>query len=304
MKRLTYVVILMLISVFSLQAQISSPVLSEPPDVDIVVHLPVTLSWESVPGATSYDLQISTDISFSTLVNPTPYVITTNNFTVPIGVLEGFTEYYWRVRARIGGVAGDFSSPFRFRTAGTPSQEISALEVVVNALSPGTNPGQLHILDQRLDAALLQYNLNHIFQSKLQLLLFDLRVYILIFSNFIDYPTGQTLIANADAIINLMNGDSPEANIDLSPKEYALSQNYPNPFNPTTTIEYTIPKNGNVSLKVYDITGKEAATLIDKYQNAGTYITMWDASNFSSGVYFYRIISGNYVDTKKMVLKK
>lgn len=306
MKRFTYAVLLILISTFTLRAQLLSPVLTEPPDVDIVVHLPVTLSWESVLGATSYDIQISLDNTFSTLVNTTPYTITSTSFTVPEGILEGFTVYYWRVRARNLSTVGQYSIPFSFRTAGTPVQEINSLEQVVSGLGPGTNitPVQIMILNQRLDIALFHYNHNHIFQTRIQLLLFVMRVYILEFSNYLDHQTAENLAANAYDIIGLLGGESPTPLVDLIPKEYSLSQNYPNPFNPSTTIEYSIPKDGNVSLKVYDINGRETATLIDKFQKAGSYITMWDASKYSSGVYFYRIISGSYVETKKMVLKK
>jgi hypothetical protein len=307
MKRLKLVVILTFFPVLSLMAQpLDSPILSEPPDVDIIVQLPVTLVWDNVAGAETYEIQISLNSDFSTLVNSTPYSVSTTNFQVPTGVLNPFTVYYWRVRALNSVTSSLYSTPFSFRTAGTPGQEILALEYVVSNLLSSNSLSfvQVHILNQRLDIALTQFNMNHEFQCKLQLLLFDFRVNVLIFSQYLDYQTGQNLIMNANKIIGLINNDSPAAEIDLSPKEYVLSQNYPNPFNPTTNIEYTIPKDGNVSLKVYDIEGREVATLINKYQNAGTYITMWDASNFSSGVYFYRIISGSYVETKRMVLKK
>jgi len=88
------------------------------------------------------------------------------------------------------------------------------------------------------------------------------------------------------------------------PAKFELKQNYPNPFNPSTVIEYTIPENNKVSIKVYDILGKEVATLVDKEQNSGTYIVIWDAKSASSGIYFYRITAGSYTVTKRMVLKK
>ena len=85
---------------------------------------------------------------------------------------------------------------------------------------------------------------------------------------------------------------------------YKLSQNYPNPFNPSTTINYTIPKSGLVSMKVFDISGREVATLINEVKSAGTYDFKFNASNLSSGVYFYRLQSGNFIETKKMFLLK
>jgi len=88
------------------------------------------------------------------------------------------------------------------------------------------------------------------------------------------------------------------------PSEYSLSQNYPNPFNPSTTIAYSIPKPGFVSIIVYDILGKEAAVLVNENKQAGSYIVDFNASRLSSGVYFYKITSGGFTSVKKMVLMK
>lgn len=88
------------------------------------------------------------------------------------------------------------------------------------------------------------------------------------------------------------------------PNFYGLSQNYPNPFNPATKIQYAIPRAGNVSLVVYDILGRQVATLVNEFKNPGVYTLDFDASSLSSGVYFYKIQSGSFTDTKKMLLVK
>ena len=85
---------------------------------------------------------------------------------------------------------------------------------------------------------------------------------------------------------------------------YNLDQNYPNPFNPTTTISFSIPQNGLVTLKIYDILGREVATLLNEEKNSGAYTLSFDASNLPSGTYIYSIHSGNYSSTKKMMLLK
>ena len=85
---------------------------------------------------------------------------------------------------------------------------------------------------------------------------------------------------------------------------YNLEQNYPNPFNPSTMIKYQLPMTSEVSLKVYDILGKEVATLVNRTQAAGRYEVRFDASQLSSGVYIYRIKSGEYTATHKMLLLK
>ena len=88
------------------------------------------------------------------------------------------------------------------------------------------------------------------------------------------------------------------------PTGFALEQNYPNPFNPMTKIRYSIPKESKVSLKVYDILGRVVASLIDYRQSAGQYEVNFDASKYASGVYIYRIIAGDFVQAKKMILIK
>lgn len=88
------------------------------------------------------------------------------------------------------------------------------------------------------------------------------------------------------------------------PTVYGLNQNYPNPFNPTTTVSYSIPKTSKVTLRVYDIKGQLVATLYDGMQNAGNYITQFDGSRLGSGVYFYRLVSDNFSETRKMLLVK
>lgn len=88
------------------------------------------------------------------------------------------------------------------------------------------------------------------------------------------------------------------------PQRYELSQNYPNPFNPSTSIKFSIPKSGLVSLIVYDILGKEVATLVNKDLNSGSYEYTFDAAGFTSGVYFYRLEAGDFSEVKKMLLIK
>lgn len=88
------------------------------------------------------------------------------------------------------------------------------------------------------------------------------------------------------------------------PSEFKLSQNYPNPFNPATSINYDIPVSGFVSLKLYDISGKEVAALVNSNMNAGYYTVRFDAANFASGVYFYTLTAGDIKITKKMILMK
>lgn len=87
-------------------------------------------------------------------------------------------------------------------------------------------------------------------------------------------------------------------------KDYKLGQNYPNPFNPSTSIEFAIPQKENVSIKVYDMLGKEVATVVDKEMASGSHDVQFNAENLSSGMYLYTIKAGNFTQTKKMMLLK
>lgn len=85
---------------------------------------------------------------------------------------------------------------------------------------------------------------------------------------------------------------------------YRLEQNYPNPFNPKTVIHYSLIENSFTTLEVFDILGNEVATLVNEKQNAGSHSVEWDAGNYSSGIYFYKLSSGEFKDTKRMILLK
>ncbi|RFM23264.1 MAG: T9SS C-terminal target domain-containing protein [Candidatus Thermochlorobacter aerophilum] len=87
-------------------------------------------------------------------------------------------------------------------------------------------------------------------------------------------------------------------------REYRLEQNYPNPFNPSTTIRFTIPNTENVQLDVFDMLGRKVATLVNQRLAAGTYTVQFNASQLSSGMYFYRISAGNFKQAMKMMLIK
>jgi hypothetical protein len=127
-----------------------------------------------------------------------------------------------------------------------------------------------------------------------------------------DYTPGWYYYSNAKflirAYVHTGTTDAKET-IELLPTAYSLDQNYPNPFNPSTIISYTLPKASNVNIKIFDALGKEVRSLINEDKSAGKYNIMWDSRNnygqrVSSGIYFYKINAGDFVQTKKMVLVK
>ena len=132
----------------------------------------------------------------------------------------------------------------------------------------------------------IQYSVSGIYQVKL------------IATNFYGSDTLiRTKYVHATPLIGIGNNE-------ITVNDYKLEQNYPNPFNPATNIKYQIAKTDFVSLKVYDIMGREVATLVNGNMNAGNYETTFDCTNLTSGVYYYKLSSGNFRETKKLLLIK
>ena len=104
--------------------------------------------------------------------------------------------------------------------------------------------------------------------------------------------------------LSLLETNTSVREYNSPPKKFILKQNYPNPFNPTTIISFSIPSNSFVSLNIYDLLGREVAVIISEEMPAGNYTRQWNATNISSGIYFYRIQAGNFIETKKLVLLK
>ncbi|MCU0406574.1 MAG: T9SS type A sorting domain-containing protein, partial [Ignavibacteriaceae bacterium] len=118
------------------------------------------------------------------------------------------------------------------------------------------------------------------------------------------YELWMSCLGRGIAVLTVNDGTTSIDNEEESPTSFMLSQNYPNPFNPTTSIQYAISSKQFVSLKVYDVLGNEIASLVNEEKPAGTYEVQFDASAFTSGVYFYTIRTSNFTNTRKMILIK
>ncbi|MBN1632607.1 MAG: T9SS type A sorting domain-containing protein, partial [Ignavibacteria bacterium] len=121
---------------------------------------------------------------------------------------------------------------------------------------------------------------------------------------FTDANTG-TAVGENGTILRTTNGGVYVKQINSKiPERFSLYQNYPNPFNSVTKIKFDIHQSSNIKLVVYDILGKEIATLVNEKLNAGSYEVNWNASNYASGVYFCRLTTEDYTNVKKMLLIK
>jgi len=105
-----------------------------------------------------------------------------------------------------------------------------------------------------------------------------------------------TLVKYNQVAVSVHNEPEP------APASFGLSQNYPNPFNPSTKIQFSLPRSGIVTLKVYNTLGEEVASLLEGERTAGVYTLEWNANGFASGVYFYQLKAGEYSETKKLLL--
>lgn len=119
----------------------------------------------------------------------------------------------------------------------------------------------------------------------------------------IDNTNKESVFSDPDWI-DALSGPMEKSGKYSEKVSYALYDNYPNPFNPTTTISYSIKKNGLTSLKVYDILGNEVATLVNENETAGNYSVEFNAEQLPSGIYIYRLISGSFTASKKLILLK
>ncbi len=117
----------------------------------------------------------------------------------------------------------------------------------------------------------------------------------------VEFPKIYCSKADAEALVEKMKKPEQEQDMPIA-ETYGLDQNHPNPFNPVTTISFTLPTSQNVSLKVYDVSGREIATLVNGPRSAGRHDVSFEAFNIASGIYFYRLRAGEYFATKKMIV--
>ncbi len=155
---------------------------------------------------------------------------------------------------------------------------------VIDRIDKGTDQFYIQMIVDTVDAGDGDYNMSGVYAD--------------------DTPPQGDAPINYKTKVFFENSSNSLSSGNQIPKEYSLSQNYPNPFNPSTTIKYSLPKDGFVSLKIYDITGREVKTLAGEVKKAGYYSVTFNASSLASGVYFYRIQSNDFVMTKRMVLIK
>lgn len=220
---------------------------------------------------------------------------------------ESFTPQYLKVDSM--RTTGIFANDFYIAEgamSGYPTLKVDSVKIpnyngtLVNtdAFSPPLRPGAEVIHTHRgktpstLDGKPVALRF---LGSTYKIAFFDFPLY------YMEFPTAQSAIERA--LFDLGEVVSVEQS-QSKPKNFVLYQNYPNPFNPSTVIRYSLPVNGLVALKMYNLLGQEVATLVNEVKQPGEYIVTWDARGLASGMYFYRLRAGSFVETKKMLLLK
>lgn len=286
----------------------AAPVLASPADGTLGVADSVFVRWYAQAGVSSYHLQVATDPAFASgiLVNDSAL---TDTMRVVRG-LDGQTAYSWKVRSTNMAGRGPFSGAFGF-TTGTPKAPVLVYP------PPATlgAPINLYFVWKSVPTAA------------------SYRIQLAVGGDYTTPAVDSTGIVDTTALVAGLTlnriyywrvkainaiGSSPWSgsqnfktytDVELTrndevPSEYMLSQNYPNPFNPTTSIQVWVPRMEHVTVRVYDMLGREETTLVEEVLPAGRYTVTWNASRAASGMYFCRMTAGSFVATKRMLLLK
>ena len=285
----------------------AAPLLSSPADNATDIPTTPILVWNTSGGATSYDLQISTQSNFATLeVNKNDLPDTTFQATG----LSNSTTQYWRVRSANAGGTSPWSAVWKFTTIvaapaapGLSSPADKALEIAIdttlvwNSSTGGVSYGLQVSTTSDFSTTVVEQN--ELTETSFQVN--DLENETTYFWHVNATNAGGTSPWSTVRRFTTEQVTSVETDSGI-PSDFRLGQNYPNPFNPTTNITFDVPKSEYVILKVYTLLGTEVATLVSGNLSAGKYTIKFDASNLSSGLFFYKLQTNLFVEIRKMLL--
>ncbi len=284
---------------------LATPVLIEPlNNKKVLAGQSLLLKWGGRGLLQSFTLQIAADSLFSGIILDT---LTTNSFVQKANLLKD-QKYFWRVRANTSTGTGDWSSIWSFEPA----------DAFIKILTPNGNDSveagnpfiirwdtnirdsvRIYLLDGAAETLLGKtYGTNSALQWNVPGDLSNSLFYKVSIAPF-SFPALTDTSDNSFTILGPV-AVNPENN--KLPVSFQLMQNYPNPFNPTTNFGFRISEFGFVSIKVYDVLGREVKTLVNEEIPAGSYKVIFDAGDLSSGVYFYKMQAGSFTDTKKFIL--
>jgi hypothetical protein len=310
-------------------ATLTAVTLISPANGAIELKTSPDLIWNPVTNATSYEIQVSTDVTFGTLVFSNSAVSTTQQ---QIPELALATTYFWRVRAKNAAFVGSFSPTWQFSTtitrveamypitllgipiesrtrtftANKPADVDSAYVLMWVYDADGQSEGAMRV--NGADSLVLFGAIGTPARDEV-LSSFTLRMSAAGWKDgantlvFVHYATaGFRIDSIAVSFVKTGEDTTPRGPVPLM---YDLGANFPNPFNPQTTIPYDVWTGAHVTITVYDLLGQKIATLVDGIKAAGSYEVQFNASGLSSGVYFYQLSTGDgYLQRRKMMVLK
>lgn len=196
----------------------------------------------------------------------------------------------------------DISNLFIIRgIAGDPIS--NGVQLIANGTIYGLSLDKIAPVDTTASAAFLYFNGPDIAGIKVAAETHGVVYLSFGLEQIVDQAVRDTILSRSIAwLSDIVTNINPDDNIVVS--DFVLEQNYPNPFNPLTVIKYQVPEASMVSIKVFDVLGKETATLVNEQKDAGSYQVEFNAANFASGIYFYQMTAGNFTAVKKMSLLK
>ena len=284
---------------------VSTPVPHLPANNELHFAKNQGISWASVANAAMYRVQVDTTKNF-----PAPGTFLTTNITdtsLALSSLAAQKTYYWHVAAGGQANASPYSDTWSF-TTGWPTVPTLLTPPLANNISvrpqfswtkAGGTSFELTILDGGTLAVVTDTTVqDSIYTPPKPLDYYKIYLWTVTASNA--YGTGDVSAQSRFRTILATYVQNSEA----IPMTFELSQNYPNPFNPATTIRFAVAQGGPVSLRVYDLLGREIAVLVNDVLQPGYYTARFEGHNLASGIYFYRLIASGFVEVKKMQLLK
>lgn len=288
----------------------AAPILNTPANNSTINTLTPYLTWYASGGATNYTVQVSPSQDFSVITDSNTTINT--GYYIPAGKLTNGLSYFWRVKANNSMGSSPWSTVWKFTIQYTPQTPVLIYpangsiiyttvpnfdwETVLGVTNYHIQVSSVSNFSTLIDSATtvssnylipsgkLQNNLTYFWRVKAR-------------ASTVESPW-STVWYFSVLVTNLNNISSS------IPDKYNIYQNYPNPFNPVTKIKFDLPKKSKTSLVVYDALGRTVETLVNTELREGSYEYTWSADKYNSGVYFIRIVSDKFVETRKMVLLK
>jgi len=260
----------------------------------------------------NYWFELYTDTTIAPVIRDSSLSPATDTSRSVTGLLNN-QNYWWRVKSKNDVGWGPFSSYFKFTTivAAPPiptllrpannSVDIPPTTWLVWTTATGATSYRVQCsTDSTFATSVLDSTVNiDSLQVPAGRLAYNTKYYWHVRASNVGGNSNYTPLFNFTTSLVGIVGNS-----NIIPKVFKLYENYPNPFNPTTDIKFDIPNSADVKIVMYNTLGQQSAVLVDGHYAAGSYSVQWNASNYPSGVYFYRITAGSFTDVKKMVLLK